>query len=128
MAVGFRWRWRGPSAAVRGCLCHLLPLAWMVRTALRAKKGPARGSIEICLPPLASRENETDIPLVRAPLPAPSKKFLSPAVRLEGPMPVVPLRFLKIFRGPGQKIWRRTEPRVLNRVPSLAACRRASPP
>ncbi len=37
-------------------------LAWMVRTALRAKMGPARGSIETRLPPLASREDEMETP------------------------------------------------------------------
>ncbi len=45
----------------RSSLPRAPPLAWNVRTALRAKKGPARGAIYIRLPPLASREDEMDI-------------------------------------------------------------------
>ncbi len=83
---------------------HRPPGPGPAETALRAKKGPARGSIENRLPPLASREDEMEIPLVRAPLPAPSKKFLSPAVPLEGPMAVVALPISENLRRAGLKI------------------------
>ncbi len=55
---------------------------------IKGKNGPARGPIAIRLRAVASREDEMETPLVRAPLPAPLKKVPISARFLGGPMAV----------------------------------------